>query len=119
MVGLAFAIAASANFPILLLSMYWKGLTTRGAVFGGGLGLLSAAVLTVIGPAVWVKTLGHAEALFPYDNPALFSMVLAFVGCWIGSITDSSVRGRSEQGRYLAQLIRAETGYGASGAASH
>ena len=119
MVGLAFAIAASANFPILLLSMFWGGLTTRGAVIGGGLGLVSAVTLMVLGPAVWVKTLGHATAIFPYDNPALFSMSLAFVGCWLGSITDGSERARREQARYAAQAIRAETGYGATGASAH
>ena len=55
----------------------------------------------------------------PYDNPALFSMTLAFLGCWIGSVTDHSARARQEQARFAAQAIRAETGYGASGAASH
>ncbi|MDP3858597.1 MAG: cation acetate symporter [Stagnimonas sp.] len=119
MVGLAFAVAASANFPILLVSIFWKGLTTRGAVLGGGMGLVSAVALTVIGPAVWVKTFGYAEAIFPYDNPALFSMALAFFGCWLGSVTDSSVRGRIEQSRFLAQSIRSETGYGAGTAAAH
>ena len=119
MVGLAFAIAASANFPILLLSMFWKGLTTRGAVLGGGLGLVSAVTLTVLGPAVWVKTFGHAEAIFPYDTPALFSMALAFAGCWLGSVTDRSVRAAAERSRFLAQSIRGETGYGASAASEH
>lgn len=119
MVGLAFAVAASANFPILLLSIFWKGLTTRGAVIGGSLGLLSAVTLTVLGPAVWVKTLGHSEAIFAYDAPALFSMTLAFLGCWIGSITDRSVSAQEEAGKYLAQYVRAETGIGASTAASH
>ena len=119
MVGLAFAVAASANFPILLVSIFWKGFTTRGAIVGGGLGLVTAVTLTVLGPAVWVKTFGHAEAIFPYDNPALFSMALAFFGCWLGSVTDSSARARREQGRFQAQMIRSETGYGASTAASH
>lgn len=119
MVGLAFAIAASANFPIILLSMMWKGLTTRGAVLGGGLGLVSAVTLTVLSPAVWVKVLGHAEAIFPYDAPALFSMTLAFIGCWIGSITDSSEAARKESLLFTEQLVRSETGYGASTAASH
>jgi cation/acetate symporter len=119
MVGLAFAVAASANFPILLVSIFWKGFTTRGAVLGGGLGLVTAVTLTVLGPAVWVKTFGHAAAIFPYDNPALFSMSLAFFGCWLGSVTDSSARGRREQGRFQAQMIRSETGYGANTAASH
>ena len=119
MVGLAFAIAASANFPIILLSMMWKGLTTRGAVLGGGLGLVSAVTLTVLSPAVWVKVLGHAEAIFPYDAPALFSMTLAFIGCWIGSITDGSESAHKESLLFTEQLVRSETGYGASTAASH
>ena len=119
MVGLAFAIAASANFPILLLSMVWRSLTTRGALIGGSLGLVSAVSLTVLGPAVWVKVLGHATPIFPYDAPAIFSMSLAFVGCWLGSVTDSSARARVEKSRYIEQLVRAETGYGASGASSH
>ena len=119
MVGLAFAIAASANFPILLLSIVWRGLTTRGALLGGGLGLVSAVTLTVLGPAVWVKVLGHATPIFPYDAPALFSMTLAFLGCWFGSVTDRSARARIESARYIEQLVRAETGYGATGASNH
>ena len=119
MVGLAFAIAASANFPILLMSIIWKGLTTRGAVLGGSLGLTSAVALTVLGPAVWVKTFGFATAIFPYDTPALFSMTLAFAGCWLGSVTDRSPQGDAERARFAAQSIRAETGYGASSASSH
>ncbi len=119
MVGLAFAIAASANFPILLLSIVWRGLTTRGALLGGSMGLVSAVTLTVLGPAVWVKVLGHDSPIFPYDAPALFSMTLAFFGCWLGSVTDRSARARIESGRYIEQLVRAETGYGATGAANH
>ncbi len=90
MVGLAFAIAASANFPILFLSMYWSKLTTRGALLGGSLGLLTAAVLVVLGPTVWVDFLGNAEAIFPYKYPALFSVSAAFIGIWFFSITDNS-----------------------------
>ena len=119
MVGLAFAVAASANFPIILLSIFWKGLTTRGAVIGGGLGLLTAVTLTVLSPAVWVKVLGHELPVFPYDAPALFSMTVAFLGCWLGSITDASASAEVEKERYLEQRIRAETGYGATGAAEH
>jgi len=119
MVGLAFAIAASANFPIILLSMTWRGFTTRGALLGGGLGLASAVTLTVLGPAVWVKVLAFPEPIFPYDAPALFSMSLAFFGCWFGSVTDRSARAKLESARYVEQLVRAETGYGATGAASH
>ena len=76
--GLAFAVAASANFPVLLLAIYWRGLTTAGALAGGFTGLVSAAVLTIVGPAIWVKVLGHAAPLFPYDPPAIVTIPLAF-----------------------------------------
>lgn len=61
MVGLAFAIAASCNFPIILLSMYWSKLTTRGAMMGGWLGLITAVVLMILGPTIWVQILGHEK----------------------------------------------------------
>src|SRR5690606_34133878 len=77
MVGLAFSIAASCNFPVLFLSMYWKDLTTRGALFGGAIGLFTALVLTILSPTVWVQVLGNAEAIFPYSYPALFSVSAA------------------------------------------
>ena len=95
MVGLTFSIAASANFPVLFLSMFWKGLTTRGAVVGGFMGLFSAVLLIVLGPAVWVDVLGNAKgsAPFAYKNPALFSMTLAFVTtAWLVSVMDNSSR---------------------------
>jgi cation/acetate symporter len=82
MVGLAFAVAASANFPVLVLAMSWRGLTTAGALAGGGIGLISALTLTVLGPAVWVKTLGYATPVFPYDPPAVITVPLAFIAAW-------------------------------------
>ncbi|MGF6691464.1 cation acetate symporter [Metapseudomonas resinovorans] len=117
--GLVLAIAASVNFPVLFLSMFWKGLTTRGAVAGSVMGLLSAIVLLVLSPAVWVNVLHHDTALFPYSNPALFSMGMAFFSAWLLSVTDASERAREERGRYLAQFIRSMTGIGAAGAARH
>lgn len=78
MVGLALAIAASANFPVLALAMYWRGLTTAGALAGGIVGLVSAVGLTIIGPAIWVKTLGFTSPIFPYDPPAILTVPLAF-----------------------------------------
>jgi cation/acetate symporter len=93
MVGLAFSIAASCNFPIILLSMYWSKLTTRGAMIGGWLGLLTAVILMVLGPTIWVQILGHAQAIFPYEYPALFSIAVAFIGIWIFSITDNTPEG--------------------------
>lgn len=121
MVGLAFSIAASANFPVLFLSMFWKGLTTRGAVIGGFIGLTSAVVLIVFGPTVWVEVLGHAKGseLFPYKNPALFSMTLAFFSTWLFSVTDSSRQAQEEKGRFDAQFVRSMTGIGAAGASKH
>jgi len=119
MVGLAFAIAASANFPILFLSMFWSKLTTRGALIGGSLGLLTAAVLVILGPTVWVDVLKNAEAIFPYKYPALFSVTVAFVGIWFFSITDKSENSRKEQEAFEAQYIRSQTGIGAEGAVEH
>ncbi|MFO1048011.1 MAG: cation acetate symporter [Geminicoccaceae bacterium] len=121
MVGLAFAIAASCNFPVLLLSMFWKGLTTKGALIGGLLGLISAVGLVVLGPTVWEKVLMHeaGSAPFPYDNPALFSMTIAFVGIWLFSVLDRTQTARNEAAAFDAQYIRSETGLGAAGASAH
>jgi len=118
-VGLAFAIAASANFPILFLSMYWKKLTTRGAVIGGSLGLATAVALVILGPIVWVQILGNAEAIFPYKYPALFSVTVAFIGIWFFSITDNSHDAEKEREAFEAQYIRSQTGIGAEGASEH
>ena len=119
MVGLAFAIAASANFPILLMSMFWKRMTTRGAVVGGWLGLISAVVMLILGPTVWKAVLGNPAAIIPYDNPGLFSITLAFVGIWFFSITDKSQNAKDEQRAFDAQYIRSQTGLGAEGASAH
>jgi cation/acetate symporter len=121
MVSLAFAVAASANFPVLLMSVLWKDCTTRGAVIGGFLGLISSVVLTIVSPSVWEATLGNPKgsAWFPYASPALFSMTLAFVGIWLFSILDRSAQAARDRGGFLAQQVRSETGIGASGASGH
>nr|WP_042046323.1 cation acetate symporter [Aeromonas simiae] len=119
MVGLAFSIAASCNFPVLFLSMFWSRLTTRGAVYGGWLGLGSAVTLMVLGPTVWVKVLGHAQAIFPYEYPALFSMLLAFAGIWFFSVTDKSAAAGEEHAKFFPQFVRSQTGIGAAKASSH
>ena len=113
MVGLAFAVAASCNFPVLLMSMMWRGTTTQGAFIGGLIGLVSAVSMVVLSKAVWVTTFGHASAIFPYDNPALFSMPLAFVGIWLFSAMDKSERAQRERAAFDAQFVRSETGIGA------
>ncbi len=121
MVALAFAIAASANFPVLFMSVLWKDCTTKGAVIGGFLGLISSVVLTVVSPSVWEATLGNPKgsAWFPYASPALFSMTIGFVGIWLFSILDNSEQAKKERAAFPAQQVRSETGYGASGASGH
>ncbi|WP_374369419.1 cation acetate symporter [Piscinibacter sp.] len=121
MVSLAFAIAASANFPVLFMSVLWKDCTTKGAVIGGFLGLISSVVLTVVSPSVWEATLGNPKgsALFPYTSPALFSMTIGFVGIWLFSVLDRGARAQKDRAGFLAQQVRSETGIGAAGASGH
>lgn len=121
MVSLAFAIAASANFPVLFLSVLWKDCTTRGAVVGGFLGLISSVGLTVVSPAVWEVTLGNPKgsAWFQYSSPALFSMTIGFVGIWLFSVLDKSEQAKKERAAFPAQQVRSETGYGAAAASDH
>lgn len=119
MVGLAFTIAASTTFPVLIMSMFWKDMTTRGAVIGGTLGLLSAVTMVVLSPNVWVKVMGNAEAIVPYSNPALFTVAIAFGGIWLFSKLDKSPRAKIERDLFDAQFIRSQTGIGAEGASSH
>jgi cation/acetate symporter len=92
MVSLAFAVACSSTFPLLLLSIYWRGLTTRGAVIGGSVGLFAALALTILGPPVWVKVLGFAAPVFPIDPPTIVTMPVAFVACWLASVLDRSTQ---------------------------
>lgn len=119
LVALAFGIAASSNFPVLILSMYWKGLTTRGGVAGGLSGLVSAVTLVVLGPAVWQTVLGHDTAIFPWDNPALFSMPTAFLVAYVVSKLDHSPRAKAEAEAFDQQYVRAQTGLDAAAAVAH
>jgi cation/acetate symporter len=121
MVSLAFAIAASANFPVLFMSVLWKDCTTRGAVVGGFLGLVSSVALTVVSPSVWEATFGHPKgsAPFPYTSPCLFSMTIAFFAIWIVSTLDRSRRAHVDRGGFIAQQVRSETGIGAATASGH
>ncbi|MDL2315559.1 cation acetate symporter [Desulfovibrio sp. OttesenSCG-928-A18] len=121
MVSLAFAIAASANFPALILSVLWKGCTSKGAVIGGFIGLLSALVLTLLSDVVWVTTLGNpaGSAPFPYSSPAIFSMPLAFLSIWLISLLDRSAQAQKERDAFDDQKIRSETGLGAFKTEAH
>jgi len=121
MVGLAFSVAASINFPVLLMSMFYKDMTTKGALIGGFLGLVSSVSMVVMSASVWEAVLGFPKgsAPFPYSNPALFSMTLAFLGIWLGSRMDRSQQAAKERDAFEAQLIRSETGIGIAKASAH
>lgn len=120
MVGLAFSVAACANFPVLVLSMFWKGLTTRGAVIGGVAGLVTAVTLIILSKAVWVDTLGISDTpINPLNGPAIFAMPLSFICCWLFSVTDHSARATAERKAFDAQFVRSQTGIGISGASDH
>ncbi len=103
-------VAASVNFPILFLSLYWSGLTTRGAIAGALVGLVSSVSLIVVGPQVWVSVLGFERALFPYDYPALFTLPLAVLVMSVVSWLDSSDRAGVDRSNYHSLLVRSEFG---------
>ena len=119
MVSLAFALAASGNFPVLILSLFWSGCTSRGAALGGMIGLLTAFVLTLLSPAVWTAALGLGPAPFPYSSAAIFSVPAGFLAIWLISLFDRSPRAAVDKAGYGAQRVRAETGIGAFAASDH
>ena len=119
MVSLAFALAASGNFPVLILSLLWKGCTTRGIVAGGTVGVVLALVLTILSPAIWVSVLGYEEAVFPFSSPTIFAMPLAFFTIWLVSILDRNARAGIDRAGYAEQRVRSETGIGAERASAH
>jgi cation/acetate symporter len=121
MVMLAFAVACSANFPVLFMSVLWKDCTTKGAVAGGTVGLIMSVALTIVSPAVWEASLGNPKgsAMFPYASPAIFSMTSAFVVIWLVSLMDKSAQAAKERAAYPAQLVRSETGVGAATSGGH
>ncbi|HIJ38230.1 MAG TPA: cation/acetate symporter ActP [Rhodospirillaceae bacterium] len=112
-VAVTFSIAACSNFPILALALFWRGLSTRGALIGGYAGILGSVGLLILGPTVWTDVLGLGPALFPFDYPTLFVLPLVFLLAWLASVTDDSAVAEQERAAFEAQLIRSETGLGA------
>ncbi len=109
MVGLAFAIAASANFPALLMSIVWKQFTTQGAVWSILVGALSSITMIVLSPTVWVGIFKFQTALFPLKNPAIFSMTLAFaVGIVVSLLTPEA----EAQAKFEDEKVRTYLGVG-------
>jgi cation/acetate symporter len=121
MVMLAFTIACSGNFPVLFMSVLWKDCTTKGAVVGGSVGLILAVTLTIGSASVWEAVLHYPKgsAWFPYNSAALFSMLGAFFTIYIVSKLDNSAQAQKERALFPSQLIRSETGVGASEASAH
>jgi cation/acetate symporter len=113
---MALAVSGSANAPVLIVSMYWQGMTTRGAVAGIVTGLTLSVALIVAGPQVMVEIFGAERPWFPYVYPTVVSAPLAFLAIWLGSVTDRSRRAEAERRTYDAQYVRAETGLGLAAA---
>ena len=107
MVGLAFAIGASANFPALFLSIFWRKLTTAGAVVSMWVGTLTSVGLIVLGPAVWVTILKNPAPIFPLQNPGLVSIPLSFV---IAVVVSLATREENAEEKFLEIRHRIESG---------
>jgi cation/acetate symporter len=110
MVGLAFAIAASGNFPALLLSIVWSRFNTSGAVWAILTGALSSVILIVLSPTIWVDLLHHSAAIFPLRNPAIVSMPAGFVAGFVASLLTSEP---DAQARFHDEKLRTYLGIGA------
>jgi cation/acetate symporter len=118
-VALTFSVAACATFPILVLAVFWRGLTTRGAVLGGYTGIFGSIFLLIIGPTVWTKVLNMGPPIFPYDFPTFVVLPLVLIVSYVASVTDRSARADKERLAFGPQMVRSETGLGAEVAAAH
>jgi cation/acetate symporter len=112
MVGLAFAVAASANFPALLLALTWRRFNTTGAVTGVLFGVVSSIALVIVSPKVWpgADTVTGSPIGWELSNPGIVSIPLGFVGCWLGTMLS---RERGAERTYHELFVRSETGLGA------
>ena len=110
MVGLAFAIAASTNFPVLFLSINWKYLTTNGAYYGGMLGLVFTVLLVILGPTIWVDIFQFENPIFPYKYPALFSVTFSFLSIVIISKLDKNNNSKDNRDRFSKMINKAYLG---------
>jgi cation/acetate symporter len=117
MVGLAFAIAASANFPALLLALTWRRFNTTGAVTGVVLGVVSAIGLIILSPNVWPGAATDTGSPLPFTlaNPGIISIPLGFIGCYLGTVLSSE---KASERSFSELFVRSETGLGAEKALS-
>lgn len=119
MIVIPFTVSSSVFFPLLFLSMYWPGLTTRGAVWGGTVGLGLGIILLLLGPTIWMEILGNPAPLFPYKYPPLFTIIASFVTMILVSKLDNSARAKREIAEFEDQFVRSQTGLGAEAPAQH
>jgi cation/acetate symporter len=112
MVGLAFAVAASANFPALLLALTWRRFNTTGAITGVLFGVVSSVALVIISPTVWPGPNSEGGLFSWYDlaNPGIISIPLGFIGCWLGTMLSKE---QVEERTFDELYVRSETGLGA------
>src|SRR3954465_13848265 len=113
MVGLAFAVAASAKFPRRLLALTWRRFNTTGAVVGVTLGVVSSIALVIMSPGVWPGPASEGSP-FPLANPGIVSIPLGFLGCWLGTMLSHE---RRAERTFHELYVRSETGIGAEAAA--
>ena len=104
LVILAIAVAASSNFPVILLSIFWRRFNTAGVIGGVLAGLISSVVLAFIGPAI----LGR-HAIFPIANPTILSMPIGFLGAWLGTFLGG--RDPENEARFDAFVFKTHTGF--------
>ena len=120
LVALAFAVAASANLPVILFTIFWRRFNTAGAVSGMLVGLFSSLILVAISPNVWGPEPGAAilvgEAIFPLTNPGIVSIPLGFIAAFIGTIVSSK---KEDAKKFDEILVKANTGVGVSGVSNH
>lgn len=120
LVGLAFAVAASANLPAIVFSVFWKRFNTTGAVAGLAVGLFSSIALILVSPSVMDpngKALITADPLFPLKNPGIVSIPLGFLAAWLGTLL--SPRDKSAEAKFAELSVRSQTGLGAEKATAH
>lgn len=126
LVALAFAVAASANLPVIVLSLFWRRFNTRGAVVGLATGLLASILLIILSPSIMgvdspgvsaaARHLIQSPAIFPLENPGIVSIPLGFLGAVLGTFLG---REPSAEAKYDELLVRASTGLGAEQATPH
>ncbi|MEH7401434.1 MULTISPECIES: solute symporter family protein [Bacillaceae] len=120
LVSLAFAVAASANLPVILFTIYWKRFNTTGAITGMLTGLLSAIILVAISPNIWSPIEGKAifvgDPLINLTNPGIISIPLGFIAAYLGTILSSR---KENEAKFDEILVKSNTGHGVSGVSTH